>query len=239
MKPMQMLWLTPFVLALAAGCLDTATNEDDLPPVDQGEDPSGGDDHSSSGDGDGDGDTSDGDTSDGDSGDGDADAGTSGDGDGPVESVIDGTAESAMCTSYVAAAEGACYGYYCGVTQEMIAAELSSNRKCQLSAEEVCAGTLPQKVASCARSVKSNPLNAFDSADTIRMKTQACVYEDQAIKDGVSEDCLGCYLDGAQCASENCLTQCLTGDSANCDSCRQENNCNQPVPGCAGLPSPF
>ena len=46
-------------------------------------------------------------------------------------------------------------------------------------------------------------------------------------------------LDAAQCASDNCLTQCLSGDSSGCDTCRMNNNCNQPVPTCAGFPSPF
>jgi hypothetical protein len=249
MKSKQMLWLAPMVFALAAGCLDTASNDDDvLPPVDEDTDPAGGGD----GDGDGDGDnTGDGDNSgdgdgDGDNsgdGDGDGDGDNTGDGDGDGdgtgESNVAGTAESAQCTSFVAATDSACYGYYCGVTEATIAAELSSSRKCQIPADMLCAGTVPQKVATCARSVKSNPANIFASDEEIRQETQDCVFEDAAIKAVASEDCMGCYLDGAQCASDNCLTQCLTGDSADCDACRMENNCNQPVPGCGGLPTPF
>ena len=144
-----------------------------------------------------------------------------------------------MCSSYTALTDDSCYGYYCGVSEEMLAAELSASRKCQLPADLLCAGTLSQKVAACARQVISNPLNIGNSDDQIRSKIQDCVYGEQALKDVTSEECLSCYLDGAMCAKANCTGPCLGGDSASCDACREDNNCNQPVAGCAGLPTPF
>lgn len=59
------------------------------------------------------------------------------------------------------------------------------------------------------------------------------------IKGVTSSECLACTIDAAQCAGDNGLIQCLAGDSAQCDACRKENNCDQPVFSCGGLPTPF
>jgi hypothetical protein len=207
---------------LFAGCLDTASNYGSvLPPLDAAPTPPSGGGNNRP------------DAGGGSNGDGD----TSGDGDdGP--SKIKGTAESAGCSSYqMRDGDDACAGYYCGVSIDLIEAELKGSGKCSPTPEDVCSGKVTTKVAACARSTKSNPLNAFDSDETLRMKTLACVKMDSSID--ASDECLGCFLDAAQCASNNCLTQCLTGDSPDCDNCRLSNNCNQPVPLCAGLPTPF
>jgi hypothetical protein len=154
-------------------------------------------------------------------------------------SQIAGSAEAAECTSFTAQTADSCYGYYCGVSLDIVVAELSPTRKCQLSPEVICEGKLSQKVGSCARDKRTQaPFRGWDEAE-IRAETQSCVYEDATLEEMVSQECLDCYLDGAQCAGMNCSLECLGMDSANCDACREENNCNQPVPGCAGLPSPF
>ncbi len=152
-------------------------------------------------------------------------------------SAIAGTAASAGCSSYQQAENGSCAGYYCGVSIEMIEAELTGTGKCKPTPDDVCSGRVTFAVSSCARSVKSNPLNAFDSDAQLRVKIEECVRKDPAITSPA--ECLGCFLDAAECASKNCLSQCLTGDSTTCDSCRMQNGCNQSVPVCGGLPSPF
>lgn len=156
----------------------------------------------------------------------------------PVDSKIKGSALDAKCSSYGLAKDGQCAGYYCGVTIDDIRAELRTDSLCDPNPEKICDGGLTREVGKCARETKSNPLNALDSEEMIRAKVQACILKNAAYAD-TDLECLGCFLDAAQCASDNCLTQCLTGDSATCDQCRLDNDCNQTVPSCAGFPSPF
>lgn len=159
--------------------------------------------------------------------------------DPPMESVIKGSGIAAKCSSYGLPKNGMCAGYYCGIKVDAVMAEYKpAASKCDTTPEEICDGQLTRDVAKCARDTKSNPLNALDSDEMIRAKVQTCVTKIAANKD-IEQDCLDCFLDAAQCASDNCLTQCLTGDSATCDKCRMDNDCNQSVPTCAGLPSPF
>jgi hypothetical protein len=237
-------------LVLLAGCLDTASNYGAvLPSVDQNTDNQNGGDvgdgDTSSGDGDGkkdDDDKGDGDSTsgDGDTSSGDGDEAKTDGGSKPVMmmSLIKGTAKKAGCSSYQEQdGDDQCAGYYCGVSMDMIEAELKGGGKCDPTPKDVCSGKVTTRVAQCARDTKKNPVNAFDSDAMIRAKTLTCIQMDTSID--ASEECLGCFLDAAQCASKNCLTQCLTGDNANCDTCRLNNNCNQPVPLCAGLPTPF
>jgi hypothetical protein len=156
----------------------------------------------------------------------------------PMESKIKGSGIAAKCLSYGLPKNGMCAGYYCGITAEDLAAEYKPGNKCDTTPEKICEGQLTRDVAKCARDTKSNPANSFDSDAQIRAKVQTCVLKIPAHAD-TEEDCLSCFLDAAQCASSNCLTQCLIGDSAQCDKCRMDNNCNQPVPACAGFPTPF
>lgn len=254
MKRVPNSWLLPALFAFSTACLDTATNKDEiLPPINNDASPStgggnaggganhpggggnqGGDDGSNTDDnGGGDGTDSSGDDSNNDT---DAGGGSSGD-DGPAESRVAGTASTANCKSYTQQTATSCYGYYCGVDEATLAAEFSPTRKCDYPVEDACAGLLSQKVGACARMVKSqNPI--ISEADH-RKQTVNCVYGDQHLKDTVSMDCLDCYVDAAMCASKHCTLQCLAGDSDACDECRMKNNCNQPVPACAELPSPF
>jgi hypothetical protein len=156
----------------------------------------------------------------------------------PQASKIPGSAEAAGCSSYGLPMGGMCAGYYCGVTIDDVRAELKPGSLCDPDPEKICDGGLTREVGKCARETKSNPANAFDTDAQIRMKVQACVLKNAKYAE-TDVDCLGCFLDAAQCASDNCLTQCLTGDSATCDKCRMDAECNQTVPSCAGFPSPF
>ena len=147
------------------------------------------------------------------------------------------------CSSYGAEADGLCGGYYCNVTEDEIMAAFTPglgpcgmNPDIEGTVRRACSGSLTARVGRCAREVKS--ANVLDSDAQLRVKIQACIYEDAEFTE-VPAECLSCFLDAAQCASDHCLIQCLAGDSAACDTCRLENGCNQPVPTCAGLPNPF
>jgi len=165
--------------------------------------------------------------------------GVVGDGDGGITGPISiaGTATAASCLSYQPATSTMCGSYYCGVTPETLTAAIGPNSMCGSDPAYVCKGTLPLVVGACARKLKSaNPLS---SSESLRPQVQACAYEDAEVKQKVSEQCLRCYLDSAVCAGDNCLVDCLSGDSPACDSCRMKNNCTAPVFTCNGLPNPL
>lgn len=145
------------------------------------------------------------------------------------------------CASNTPQSATNCAGYYCGVSEADIAANLipGSGPCSDQSATRVCAGQLSTTTASCARSVKSNPLNLADDDAALRAKMEACIFEDADLQANVSSACVSCFLDAAQCASDNCLGACLAGDSPECDGCRLDNGCNQTVPPCGGLPNTY
>lgn len=152
-------------------------------------------------------------------------------------SLVAGTATAAGCSSYQRPANGMCGGYFCGVDQATLAKALDPGGECTSDAAFVCDGRLVNKVGECARRIKSQMV--FASNDELRGPTQDCVYEDPEFNGKVPEQCLGCFLDAAICAGDKCLLQCLQGDSSMCDQCRLDNNCEQPVFPCTGLPSPL
>jgi hypothetical protein len=152
---------------------------------------------------------------------------------GPVA----GSALAAGCSSYQPPANGMCGGYYCGVTEEILARESTPNAKCSGTAAFKCEGRIVLVVGACARSIKS--AMPFASNDELRPLIRDCVFEDAEIQQMVHAECLSCFIDAAQCAGDNCLIECLSGDSASCDACRLDNNCEQPVFPCTGLPNPF
>jgi hypothetical protein len=153
----------------------------------------------------------------------------------PNPALVAGT--GTKCASYATPANGKCGTYYCGVDLATLSMALDPSTMCGKDADFTCNGNLVPAVGTCARRVKSE--NLFDSNDALRPKVEACVYEDAVIKEKVPNACLACFINAAICAGDNCLTQCLAGDSPGCDSCRKQNNCEAPVFSCAGLPSPF
>jgi hypothetical protein len=159
----------------------------------------------------------------------------------PVSPVsIKGTAATAGCYTYTAASGDKCAGIYCGVTEAQLAAAIVTPRvgRCpNTTAAMVCKGLVVKQVGLCARRERTN--DPVASNEILRPRIQACVYENKEIDPAVTTpDCLGCSLDSAQCSGDNCLIECLTGDSPQCDMCRQRAGCNDPVPGCTGLPDP-
>jgi hypothetical protein len=153
----------------------------------------------------------------------------------PNPALVAGT--GTMCASYATPANGKCGTYYCGVDLATLSMALDPSTMCGTDPDFTCNGNLVPAVGTCARRVKSE--NLFDSNDALRPKVEACVYEDAVIKEKVPAACLNCFINAAICAGDNCLTQCLAGDSPGCDNCRKQNNCEAPVFSCAGLPSPF
>jgi hypothetical protein len=150
---------------------------------------------------------------------------------------VAGSAVRAGCSSYQPPGNGMCGGYFCGVTEAILEQESTPNAKCSSTAAFKCEGRIVLVVGACARRIKS--AMPFASNDQLRPMIRDCIYEDAEIKQMVQAECLDCFIDAAQCAGDNCLVECLAGDSASCDACRRDNNCEQPVFPCTGLPNPF
>lgn len=148
---------------------------------------------------------------------------------------IRGSATKAMCSSVGAPSGGQCGSYYCGVKQADIAASLAADSLCP-DVAAICEGRLVGALTNCTRSTVI--ANLGTAVDTLTPKIETCVYQDAEFKQKVSSACLGCFMKAATCAVNKCLTQCLS-DGPACDSCRQKNNCDQPVFDCAKLPNPF
>lgn len=207
------MYLASLVLALAGvACSDDDDGNNTPPPT---------------GDGDGDGDSGDGD-GDGDGGDGD---GTSFELVGEV-GPVEGTADDAQCneTSDTRDEDG-CYSFYCGTNSNSIKAGATSNATCGTDAEVyyACEGASSRRAGECARinALRPDPHAA----------TRDCFREDTKL-DVITDSCLECYLDSADCARENCASVCLGGHSDDCDKCRQDSGCTPGFYECAGLPDP-
>lgn len=146
-----------------------------------------------------------------------------------------GSAAENQCLSYTAAKPGMCMGYFCGATESQLAAAIPADSLCP-DPKLLCNGGLLTAVAKCARSTII--ANLGSPIDPLKPKMEECVFADPTVKDLVSKQCVGCYLNAAACAATNCLVPCLS-DSPACDQCRAKNNCEKPVFECAKLPSPL
>ena len=190
----------------------------------------------------GDGTVGDGTVGDGTAGEGTVDDGTVADGPGGTGAIemIAGTAGT--CTTYGLPENGMCGGIYCNVDLELLTQAFAENpakpNGCgTVPAELACSGLTARTVAACARKIKS--ANPVDSNDMLRPKVRACVFEEAELQAKMPESCLECYLDAAACSSDNCLVECLPGDSTFCDQCRLDKGCSLPVADCTGFPNPF
>lgn len=154
---------------------------------------------------------------------------------GMPSEALRGTA--ADCQSSTEITGDKCQGWYCGVTEAELAAEVNPKAKCGADVALLCKGTVTSKVGECAREKKLAMPAA--SNDTLRPMVRDCAYADAEIKEKVPEDCLNCIIDVAACAADKCLGACIGGDSQGCDNCRLANDCDQTVFSCGGLPSPF
>jgi hypothetical protein len=167
---------------------------------------------------------------------GEAGAGTAGaPSTAPDPTLVMGT--GTMCSSYGAPMNGKCGGYFCGVDQATLQKAVDPMALCGSDIDLLCRNAVITAVGTCARQVKSQmPLATNDELSPM---VQDCVFQDAEIKMNTTPECLACTITAAECAGDQCLAQCLAGDSAQCDSCRKMNNCDQPVFACGGLPSPL
>lgn len=154
-----------------------------------------------------------------------------------------GTAIPAGCASEALAEGGMCGSWFCGVDAETLDKGLDPNGACGENMgnmggiDFVCEARPVKVVGDCARMVKSSM--PFATNEQLRPLVRDCVYQDAEIKANVTEPCLNCFIDVADCAGTYCLLQCLASADATCDQCRLDNNCDQPLFDCAGFPNPF
>jgi hypothetical protein len=154
---------------------------------------------------------------------------------GPDASLVTGT--GSMCSSYVMPENGKCGGYFCGVDLATLQEAVDPMAKCGGDADILCRNAVITAVGHCARQEKGK--NPAAPNEQLTPLVEACVFQDAELKEKVTSDCLACTITAAECAADNCLGECLAGDSAVCDSCRKMNNCDQPVFECGGIPSPL
>ncbi len=233
-----------FLVSLAGACVDDAPVDNDKPTdtsdsvssVDDGNAVNG----TGNGNGSQPGTGADGDGSEGNASGGSAGAGAAGSddgGSGPIESVVAGTAIDAKCAGNSKPQGEMCGGYYCGTTKEAIRAETKPQAACSGEAQLglLCSATLSSVVSRCARTAGQMVLASDEEKATY---TRTCAKDDPALAE-VKDPCLECFVTSAKCARENCLVECLPGDSASCDKCRIDNGCTPSVFPCAGIPSPL
>jgi len=140
------------------------------------------------------------------------------------------------CDASTAASGEMCAGWLCGVNADTLKRAVDPAGACSSSAEQICTGSLVMAVASCAASNKLSMPTA--SNDELRAPVRDCVLADAKIKETTHVECIDCILDGAVCASDHCLTQCLGGSVAECNKCRLNAKCDQMLYACGGLPWP-
>jgi hypothetical protein len=153
---------------------------------------------------------------------------------------IAGTAPKAKCTSTTPAADGMCSSHFCGISEEDLATGMDPKSPCGTAALACEQGAvLAKQVTDCSIKVKAMATNLGKTNEQLRPSVQDCVYEDAEIKANTNDECLGCFLDVAECAGDKCLTECLVGTPAQCDACRISKGCEEPLFDCAGLPNPL
>jgi hypothetical protein len=161
----------------------------------------------------------------------------------PMMSVVAGSAPKNKCAANSKASGTMCGGYYCGVTQAQIEAEMPADTLCGASASEgACNNKLPQKVGDCSvEAISANPLVAINmDFDSIRPAVRTCVNKDAELKEKTPSVCLDCFLDAAVCAGKNCLDKCISdANDKGCLDCRTKFKCDTAVFDCAKLISPL
>lgn len=167
----------------------------------------------------------------------------------PTLGSIAGTAPAASCLSYQQPENGQCGSHFCGVTVEELGAALDPNNICTTDPQVVCDAETATVVGRCAREVGPMHLDILFNADVaardeglqnvLTPEVRDCVRMDPVVGEELSTGCLDCFIGVALCAAVNCVGECLGGDSEPCDACRLENNCDQSLFACSGLPSPF
>lgn len=139
------------------------------------------------------------------------------------------------CESYTMPQADKCGSWYCGITLPKLESAIDAAAVCGSSAELICSGSAVTAVADCARMIKlSMP---FASNEQLRPMVRDCALQNAQLA-GTRSACLDCIFDGFACTADNCLVQCLAGNSPDCDQCRLKAKCDQTSFECAGLPWP-
>ena len=152
----------------------------------------------------------------------------------PKGSSVMGTGNN--CESYTLPKAEMCGSWYCGVNLQTLKQAIAPAAVCGNSVDLICTGSAVAVVADCARMIKlSMP---FASNDQLRPMVRECALKDAQLQQGTKNECLDCIFAGFACTADNCLAQCLAGNSPDCDKCRLEAKCDQSSFECAGLPWP-
>ncbi len=212
MRAVKSNWLAFAIMAaLAGGCGDSTASND----------------------GEGTGSTGGGDAGKGNGADGGRDAGKGNGGDGSSQQCgaqEDGTIVDTSKT-------GGCYYFYCNETKESILAQSTKGGQCANATDVAiqCEGQSVRTVAGCARMSAGQLVSgtkAFAAAVT------KCARADTKLSKDLSDGCLDCNVQSSVCAAENCLAECVQGDSVACDTCRETKKCTSDFYVCGGLPDP-
>jgi hypothetical protein len=144
--------------------------------------------------------------------------------------MVAGSGESCHATSD-GRPEGRCYGYLCGTNSNSIKAALAPHSPCGTNPEVwlICDGSGEREATRCARN------HALD-ADP-RAGTRDCIRQNPALRP-FADACVNCFLDAVDCARQNCISECLAGDSLVCDQCQEAHGCTAAFFACSGLPNP-
>jgi hypothetical protein len=135
-------------------------------------------------------------------------------------------------------AAGGCYYFYCYQTEESLLSEATQGGKCA-NAKDVaiqCEGESVTTVAKCARD--NAAVLADQKEGAFAEAVRACARRNAKLAE-FSDGCLDCNVESAVCAARECIFECVSGDSVNCDKCRQTKKCTPDFYTCAGLPDPL
>jgi len=152
---------------------------------------------------------------------------------GPVK-VLDAATDSAAdstapaCRSWTLPTETMCGGPNCLQNFAQLTASAKPGAVCggETDLRTLCSLKGPDAVGQCS---VANVMN--------RSNIGPC--SAAALGSSITPACLACYVKSADCAFENCISECLAGtNNVRCDNCRYSKGCGQIFYDCAGLEPP-
>jgi hypothetical protein len=94
---------------------------------------------------------------------------------------------------------------------------------------------------ACANTADRDIHGAMDVSAEVETCAQdcfgsgSCVTECVVRETALSESCAMCYGNATECARNECALRCISGESADCEACRDEKGCTAGFEACAGL----
>lgn len=145
------------------------------------------------------------------------------------------------CGSASKATDTMCGGDHCLETPAQLKAEVKPTSTCKLDAElnSFCSGPAPTGVVTLVGNCALSNLAKYNPSDTSAFKTGIADCTKPMLDPTFTSACLGCFVDSAVCAANNCLTQCVTPTAPACDTCRIEKGCISSFYTCSGLTNPL